>query len=94
LPLRVLLNFKPARRLEQIGDKCPKQVDDRKHRIDDTLILPHRANRGRIEFSGMTPSDLPVQQPTKFEFVINLKMAKLVGLTVPATLLTKRRGDR
>jgi hypothetical protein len=28
-----VLNFKPAPRLEQIGDKCSKQIDDRKHRI-------------------------------------------------------------
>jgi putative tryptophan/tyrosine transport system substrate-binding protein len=51
----------------------------------------YRRAAGYIDrvLKGEKPSDLPVQAPTKFETVINMKTAKTLGITMPASLLTR-----
>ena len=75
--LPVIGEFRPMTEAGGVMSYGPDQIDMWKHAaifVDKIL-------------NGANPADLPVEQPTKFELVINLKALKAIGLTVPATLL-------
>jgi putative ABC transport system substrate-binding protein len=56
---------------------------------DPTDIFRHAASYVDRILRGARPGDLPVQFPTKFEMVVNLKTAKALGLTVPQSILLR-----
>jgi ABC-type uncharacterized transport system substrate-binding protein len=100
LVLSTPLFISGARRLAELAmaHKLPSMFGPRAHAEAGGLMSfgPDRADlfrRGAIYvdkiLKGAKPADLPVQQPTKFELVINLKTAKAIGLTIPQSLLQR-----
>ena len=100
LVLSTPLFIAEAKRLADLTmkHKLPSMFGPRVHAEAGGLLSfgPDRADlwrRGAIYvdkiLKGAKPADLPVQQPTKFEFVINLKTAKQIGLTIPPNVLAR-----
>jgi ABC-type uncharacterized transport system substrate-binding protein len=54
---------------------------------DFAALYPRIASYIDRIFKGTSPTEMPIEEPTKFEFVINLKTAKALGLTIPQSLL-------
>jgi ABC-type uncharacterized transport system substrate-binding protein len=88
---KLIADFAAAHRLPTLYGLREFTVDGGLMSYGASLADLYRRTAGYVDkiFKGAKPADLPIQQPTKFELVFNLKAAKAIGLDVPATLLAR-----
>ena len=94
-----LTNFNRRQLIDlAVKNRLPAMCEEREWTNDGCLMsyapnLTDLARRAAIYtdkiLKGAKPGELPVEQPTKFEFVINLKTAKQIGLTIPPNVLAR-----
>ena len=100
LALNYPLFFVHRARILSAADRLrlPTMFQTKQYAADGALLAyaPDYADQGKRAagyvdriLKGTNPGELPVEQPTKFEFVINLKTAKALGLTIPPSLLQR-----
>ena len=91
-----------TRILEFVAKSRLPAIYDNRSAVDEGGLMSYGVNRADLDrraatyvdkiLKGAKPADLPVEQPKKFEFVVNLKAAKQIGLTIPPNVLV--RADR
>jgi putative ABC transport system substrate-binding protein len=86
-----LLDFASKNRLPMVAQSSvwPRSGGLMSYGADPDELLRRGAAQVAKILKGAKPADLPVEQPTKFEFVINLKTAKALGLTIPQSVLVR-----
>ena len=88
---RAIINFAAANRLPAVfGSRAyVREGGLMAYMVNFADLIRHTATYVDKILKGAKPADLPVEQPTKFELVINLKTAKALGLTIPPSLLAR-----
>jgi putative ABC transport system substrate-binding protein len=90
LPFRArLMEFAAAHRLPTVAQSSvwPQSGGLMSYGPDTADLFRRAAAQAAKILKGAKPADLPVEQPTKFELVVNLKTAKALGLTIPQSVL-------